>query len=109
MASRKSHESKLTPDSGAAFFGQLSSTMKNKQPREVFCKEKVFLEISQNSQGNTCTRASFLIKLQAACNFFKIKKRLEQMFSCKFSEFSKSTFSAEHLKTTSSVFVHPNM
>ena len=31
---------------------------------EVFYK-KVFLKISQNSQENTCTRASFLIKLQA--------------------------------------------
>ena len=30
--------------------------------------KKVFLEISQNSQKNTCARASFLIKLQA-CNF----------------------------------------
>ena len=30
----------------------------------MFCK-KVFLEISQNSQENTCTRVSFLIKLQA--------------------------------------------
>ena len=37
----------------------------------MFCK-KVFLEISQNSQGNTCARVSFLIKLQAeACNFIK--------------------------------------
>ena len=36
--------------------------------------EKVFMEVSQNSQGNTCARVSFLIKLQAeACNF--IKKR----------------------------------
>ena len=31
---------------------------------EVFYK-KVFLEILQNSQENTCARASFLIKLQA--------------------------------------------
>ena len=30
---------------------------------EVFCK-KVFLEISQNSQENTCASVSFLIKLQ---------------------------------------------
>ena len=37
--------------------------------------EKVFLEISQNSQENICARVSFLIKLQAeACN--PIKKRL---------------------------------
>ena len=28
--------------------------------------EKVFLEISQNSQENTCTRVSFLINLQAS-------------------------------------------
>ena len=27
--------------------------------------KKVFLEISQNSQENTCARVSFLIKLQA--------------------------------------------
>ena len=31
---------------------------------EVFC-EKVFLEISQNSQRNTCARVSFFIKLKA--------------------------------------------
>ena len=35
-----------------------------KQPAEVFYK-KLFLKISQNSQENTCTRVSFLIKLQA--------------------------------------------
>ena len=28
--------------------------------------KKVFLEISQNSQENTCARASFLIKLQVS-------------------------------------------
>ena len=37
--------------------------------------KKAFLEILQNSQENSCDRASFLIKLQTeACNF--IKKRL---------------------------------
>ena len=30
-----------------------------KQPPEVFCKKKVFLEISQNSQENICARAFF--------------------------------------------------
>ena len=35
------------------------------QPPEVFCKKKVFLEISQNSQENTCDRLSILIRLQA--------------------------------------------
>ena len=33
---------------------------------EVFCK-KVFLKFLQNSQGNTCARVSFYIKLQASC------------------------------------------
>ena len=34
--------------------------------------KKVFLKISQNSRGNTCTRVSFLIKLQASgSNFIK--------------------------------------
>ena len=28
--------------------------------------KKVFLEVSQNSQENTCARVSFLIKLQAS-------------------------------------------
>ena len=32
--------------------------------------KKVLLEISQNSQENTCARVSFLIKLRA-CNFIK--------------------------------------
>ena len=32
---------------------------------EVFCK-KVFLQISQNSQENTCARVHFLIKFQAS-------------------------------------------
>ena len=36
-----------------------------KQPPEVFCK-KLFLEITQNSQENTCARVSFLIKFQAS-------------------------------------------
>ena len=32
----------------------------------VVQQENVFLEISQNSQENTCARVSFLIKLQAS-------------------------------------------
>ena len=31
---------------------------------EVFCYKKVYLEISQNSQENTCANVYFLIKLQ---------------------------------------------
>ena len=44
--------------------------------------KKMFLEIPQNSQENTCARVSFLIKLQAEA----------QVFSCEFCEISKITF-----------------
>ena len=55
--------------------------------------DKVFLEISQNSQKTTCARAFFLIKLQAeACIFIK-KETLAQVFSCELWEISKNTFS----------------
>ena len=48
--------------------------------KEKFHRISPPLEISQNSQENTCAEASFLIKLQAlACNF--IKKRLWHMCS----------------------------
>ena len=40
--------------------------------------KKVFLEILQNSQENTCARVSFLIKLQVS--------------GCEFCEISKNTF-----------------
>ena len=54
--------------------------------------KKVFLEISENSQENTCARVSFVINLQAsACNFMK-KEALAQVFSCEFSEISKNIF-----------------
>ena len=61
----------------------------------VLCK-KVFSEISQNSQENTCARVSFLI------NFFIRKETLAQVFSCEFCEISKNTFFTEHLWTTAS-------
>ena len=67
--------------------------------RGVLCK-KVFLEIWQNSQENTCARVSLLIKL--ACNFIK-KETLAQVFSCEFCEISKNTFFTEHLRATASV------
>ena len=41
----------------------------------------VFLEISQDSQENTCATVSFLIK-----------KTLAQVFSCEFCEISENTF-----------------
>ena len=54
--------------------------------------KKMFLEVSQNSQENTCARVSFLIKLQTeACNFIK-KETLTQVFSYEFCEISKNIF-----------------
>ena len=58
--------------------------------------KKVFLEISQNSQENTCARVSFLIKLRAlACNFIK-KETLGQVFCCEFCGIFKSTYFIKH-------------
>ena len=43
----------------------INNTMKTeKATGGVLCK-KVFLEISQNSQENSCARVSFSVKLQA--------------------------------------------
>ena len=38
-------------------------TKRQEQPLEVFCKKKVFLEISQNAKENTCDRVSFFNKV----------------------------------------------
>ena len=76
---------------------------------EMWCSvKKVFLEISQNSQENTCARVSFITKLQAKTPvpesfliklqasglqlLFK-KEALARVFSCEFSsEISNNTF-----------------
>ena len=56
--------------------------------------KKVFLEILQTSQENTCVRVSFLIKLKALGLQLYIKKEtLAQVFLCEFCEISKNTFS----------------
>ena len=69
--------------------------------RGVLCK-KVFLEISQNSQENTCARVSFLKSCRPqAWNFIK-KKALAQVLPCEFCEISKNTFFTEQLWTTTS-------
>ena len=50
------------------------------------------LEISLNSQENTCTKDSFLIKLQPKGSNFINKESLAQVFSCEFCKISKKTF-----------------
>ena len=42
----------------------LSSNINTEAVTRGVVQEKVFLEILQNSQENTCTKASFLVKLQ---------------------------------------------
>ena len=57
--------------------------------------KKVFLKILQNSQENTCARASFLIKLQA----YVIKKEtLPQCFPVNFAQFLRTPFLTGHLR-----------
>ena len=59
--------------------------------------KKVFLEMSQNSQENTCARVAFLILLQAeVCNFIK-KETLAEVFSVNFVKFLRILFLIEHL------------
>ena len=61
---------------------------------------KVFLEISQNSQGNICARDSFLIKLQASGirPVTLLKKSLwHRCFSVNFAKFLRTPFRKEHL------------
>ena len=54
--------------------------------------KKVFFEILENPQENTCARVSFLIKLQAgACKFIK-KETVAQVSSCEFCKISRNTF-----------------
>ena len=70
--------------------------LKNKEAVAQMCSvEKVFLEISQNSQENTCTRASFLVMLQA-CNFIK-KSLWHRCFPLNFVKFLRTSFFTEHL------------
>ena len=59
-------KSNLSPHDIAIALRQLSliHTSSEVATRGALCK-KVFLEISQNSEENTCARVSFLIKLQA--------------------------------------------
>ena len=63
---------------------------------DVFCK-KVFLEISQNSQENTCARVSFLIKLQAPPATLLKKRLWHSCFPVNFVKFPSTPFFIEHL------------
>ena len=82
--------------------------MKDREAVAQSCSvKKVFLEISQNSQENTCVRVSFLIKLQAwTCNFVK-KETLAQVFSCEFCEISKGRVTRTHISEILYLVIFP--
>ena len=63
----------------------------------------MFLEISQNSQENTCVRLSFLITLQAWPATLLKKETLAQVFSREICEISKNTFSYRTTRVAASV------
>ena len=55
--------------------------------------KKMFLEILQNSQGNTCAKVSFLNKVAGlACNFIKRETLLIsfQIYKTKYKNFRKN-------------------
>ena len=64
--------------------------------------KKVFLEISQNSQENTCARVSFLIKLQARPSTLLKKRLWHRCFPVNFENFLRTPFFTEHLWVTAS-------
>ena len=74
--------------------------------------KKVLLEISQNSQENTCARVSFLIKLQASGirSTTLLKKRLwHWCFSLNFAKFLRTLFLTEHLWWLLLIFIISNL
>ena len=48
--------------------------------------KKVLLKISENSQENTCPRASFLLSCRPQTSNFIKKEALAQIFYCEFYE-----------------------
>ena len=76
------------------FHETLFSIQQSEAVVQMCSVKKVFLEISQNSQENICTRVFFLKKLQAGGqSLLYLKKSLPQVFSCEFCGISKNTFS----------------
>ena len=63
----------------------------------------MLLEISQNSQENTCARVFF--NHAAGLRSATLLETQAQVFSCIFCEISKNTFFREHLLATASKFI----
>ena len=54
--------------------------------------KKVLLKISENSQENTCPRASFLLSCRPQTSNFIKKEALAQIFYCEFSEIFETLY-----------------
>ena len=67
---------------------QLSAICSKVLARKCFV-EKVFLKMSQNSQGNTCARVSFLMNLQVEA---------QTLFRWILSKLLRTPFSTKHLQ-----------
>ena len=73
--------------------------------RKCSLEKKVFLEISQNSQENTCPRCLFFDKVAGLRPTTLLKKEaLAQVFYFEFCEIIKNNFFTEHLLTTTSEY-----
>ena len=72
---------------GSTYRGVLAKhvvSLKTEAATGLVLQEKVFLGISQNSQENSCTRVSFLIKLK--------KRLLHRCFPVNFVKFLRTSF-----------------
>ena len=65
--------------------------------------KKVFSEILQTSQKNTCAIVSLSIKWQSSDYNFIKKETLTQVFSCELCVIFKNILCTEHLRMTASV------
>ena len=69
------------------FIDTLSKKLVNCRSR----RSKVFLNILQKSQENTCVGVSYLVKLQSTCNFIK-KETPTQVLPCEFCKIFMNNF-----------------
>ena len=90
IAETHRHKYSLPPEGSA---GYRKNAFRGTRP-EVFCK-KMFLEISQNSQKNTCARDSLFYRPRPAT---LLKKSLwHRCFPVNFTKFLRIPISTEHL------------
>ena len=76
------------------------SNVIQRHPPEVFYEKRCSQKF-RKIHRKTTVRVSFLMKLQAPCNFIK-NETLAQVFSCGFCEISENTFFTERVRTTAS-------